>query len=132
MTITENTEFVNFQIIVLNRYYKLYLRYLNDLFLISVCISYYYDILNDKQYGFRPKQSMTLAIAQLVDKVNIAVENNDSSVGIILDLSEAFDTINHNILLYKLEHYGFRGAVLKWFKSYLCNRKQHVLFNNHI
>ena len=87
-------------------------------------------ILNDKQFGFRPKHSTYMAIAQLVDKINIAVEKHETTIGIFLDISKAFDTMDHNILLYKLEYYGFRGVVLEWFKNYLNNRKQYVFHYN--
>ena len=89
------------------------------------------DILNEQQFGFRAKHSTYMAIMQVIDKIHNAVELDKSTIGIFLDLSKAFDTIDHNILLYKLQHYGFRGVVYEWFASYLNNRKQYVSFKNN-
>ena len=72
-----------------------------------------------------------MAVIKLVDKIVNAANNNEITAGIFLDLSKAFDTIKHDILLDKMAHYGFRGIVLDWFKSYLTNRKQFVEYNNH-
>jgi len=61
-----------------------------------------------------------------VTRILQAIENNEYTIGVFLDLSKAFDTVNHEIPLCKLKHYGIRGVALDWFKSYLTNRKQIV------
>jgi len=65
-------------------------------------------------------------VIELVDKISQAIERNEYTVALFLDLYKAFDTVNHHVLLGKLEHYGFRGAALEWFKNYLAERKQIV------
>ena len=89
-----------------------------------------HHILSDHQYGFRAKRSTQQAIIELVDKITSAIENNEYTIGIFLDLSKAFDTVDHEILISKLEHYGIRGTPLSWFKNYLTNRQQIVKYNN--
>ena len=87
-------------------------------------------ILNAKQFGFRAHHSTSMAIMQVVDKINDAVEKNETTTGVYLDLSKAFDTIDHDILLHKLDYYGFRGIVLDWFRDYLSKRTQYVSYND--
>ena len=67
---------------------------------------------------------------ELVTKISQAIDNNEYTIGVFLDLSKAFDTVNHDILLHKLEHYGIRGVALNWFQNYLSNRKQIVKYNS--
>ena len=86
-------------------------------------------ILTDCQYGFRRQSSTNHAIIELVDKITKAIENNEFTVGIFLDLSKAFDTVNHGILLKKLYFYGIRGKCHAWIKDYLSNRKQIVKYD---
>ena len=88
------------------------------------------DILSIGQYGFRAGRSTQNAIIELVDKISQAIERNQYTIDIFLDLSKAFDTVNHEILLKKLEHYGVRGISLEWFKNYLTNRKQIVNYES--
>ena len=85
--------------------------------------------LHPQQFGFRKGHSTEHAIAQLVDQIYKSFENDKYTVGIFIDLSKAFDTVDHTILLKKLEIYGITGANLAWFRSYLTNRKQYICIN---
>ena len=87
-------------------------------------------LLYDSQYGFRKLHSTELAALEFTDKVFQNLNNGDLPVAIFLDLSKAFDTIDHSILLHKLNYYGIKGTALNWFKNYLCNRTQFVEFND--
>ena len=88
-----------------------------------------FDLMVSNQFGFREGLSTTDAILKFVNEVNCCLESREFMVAVMIDLSKAFDTINHDILLGKLEMYGIRGMVLDWFRSYLCNRYQYVIVN---
>jgi len=88
-------------------------------------------ILYKFQFGFRKNHSTILAIIEIVDNIRSELDKGNSVVGVYLDLSKAFDTVNHEILLSKLLHYGIRGNAYKWFKSYLENRKQVTCVNRY-
>ena len=81
--------------------------------------------------SFRAKHSTTHAVIHLIDKVVTAIDNSEHTLGIFLDFLKAFDTLDHSILLQKLNHYGIRGRSLEWFTSYLSNRKQYVTVGGH-
>ncbi|PNF35250.1 hypothetical protein B7P43_G06859, partial [Cryptotermes secundus] len=85
------------------------------------------NIIVDEQYGFRNGASTQNAIFNLTNSVYKAWNNKELVVGIFCDLTRAFDCVNHDLLIQKLEHYGIRGSILKWFESYLFNRKQRTL-----
>ena len=82
--------------------------------------------LYENQYGFRAKHSCEHAIGQALGSIIKGLENNFYSACVLLDLSKAFDTIEHDILLKKLEIYGIRGIPLTWFRSYLSDRTLRV------
>ena len=89
-----------------------------------------HHILTDGQYGFRSNHSTSLALTEFVEKVSSAIDKQESTVGVFIDLKKAFDTVDHKILLSKLQCYGIRGLALDWIKSYLANRGQYVSYNN--
>ena len=79
--------------------------------------------------GFKKKNSTSMAIFKLVEEITTAMDNSMSTVAVFIDLKKAFDTIDHNILLNKLEHYGIIGLALSWIQSYLTNKTQYVYIN---
>ncbi len=88
------------------------------------------SLLSSNQFGFREKHSTYMALASLVDNITKELEQRRHCVGIFIDLSKAFDTLDHRILLDKLNLYGVRGLANAWFTSYLSNRQQFVQIGN--
>ena len=84
------------------------------------------DQLYQSQYGFRSGFSCENAICELVGRIAKHKEQRESTIGVFIDLSKAFDTLNHSMLLSKMEKYGIRGSVLDWYRSYLDNRYMRV------
>ena len=83
------------------------------------------------QFGFRQKYSTTHALIHLTDKIRHEIDKGNYARGIFVDFQKAFDTVDHHILLKKLEYYGIRGISNKWFASDLSNRKQFVSINGY-
>ena len=90
-----------------------------------------YNILYRCQFGFRKNYSLTTshALIHLTNRISSAIDQLETSVGVFLDLSKAFDTLDHQILFTKLEHYGIRDVALQWIKSYLSCRQHFVEIN---
>ena len=89
-----------------------------------------HKLFYDSQYGFRTCHSTELAINELVERVLCNTDNKRITATIFMDLSKAFDMLNHRILINKLQYYGIRGTPLQWFISYLSDRTQFVNVND--
>ena len=86
------------------------------------------NILFRNQFGFRKNNSTVYALAQITEMIKVSIDKGKFGCGIFIDPRKAFDTVNHEILLMKLEH-GIRDNVLNCFQSYFSNRKQYVSIN---
>ena len=85
------------------------------------------NLLSSAQFGFRPHHNTLDVLLKSVDDWKIVLDRNEFVGTVMIDLSTAFDTIDHSLLLNKLEVYGVQGANLKWFSDYLVMRRQRVV-----
>ena len=83
--------------------------------------SYFNDngLFYESQYGFRAQHSTELAVTELLDRLLQDLDKGETPIGIFLDMSKAFDTINHDILIHKLQYYGFNDTAVKLLKKLL-------------
>ena len=88
-----------------------------------------YILLYSNEFGFSRGHSPDLALICLVNNISNALENGEYVLGLFIDFSKAFDTVTHDILFTKLEYLGIRDISLQWFKRYLSDREQYVVYN---
>ena len=87
------------------------------------------NIIYNLQFGFRQQYSTSHALVNITENIRKALDGGNIGCRIFVDLQKAFDTVDHQILLTKLDHYGIRGVSNDWFKSYLSNQNQYVSIN---
>ena len=92
---------------------------------------YIYNLIYSLQFGFRQKHSTTHALINLTESIRQTLNEGSFSCGIFVDLQNAFDIVDHKILLHKLEFYGICNVCNDWFKSYLSDCKQFVSINGY-
>ena len=88
-----------------------------------------HDLFYRSQHGFKKLHSTETAALEFIDRIFNLLDCGEIPVSVFLDLSKAFDTLDHNILFHKLNYYGVNGTALQWFKSYLSDRSQYVQFD---
>ena len=89
------------------------------------------NIIYNLQFGFRQQYSTSHALINITEIIRKALDDGNIGCRVFVDLQKAFDTVDHQILLAKLSHYGIRGVSNDWFKSYLSNRSQYVSINGY-
>ena len=89
------------------------------------------NILYTYQFGFRKRYSTSHVIISLVERISRALNSGKPTIGVTLDSSKAFHTLQHLVFLKKLYAYGIRGNILKLIESYLVNGQQYVPFNSY-
>ena len=87
--------------------------------------------LHSDQSGLRPKLPTETSLLNTTNQLFLNIDRGQYNIAVFIDLRKAFDTVNHNILLCKLRHYGIRGTELRWFKSYLSHRHQYCSMSGH-
>jgi len=122
--------FTNYRPISLLRYFSKFFEKIMYERIIGFLIKN--NVIFPSQHGFQAGHSPSMSLLSMQDRISNAIDRNEYSLGIFFDLAKAFDTVDHGILLSKLERYGIRGNQLQWFKSYLENRSQCVYCNGSL
>ena len=94
----------------------------------SLIIKIYY---HDLKSGFRQQYSTSHVLINITENLTKALDGGNIVSGVFVDLHKVFDTVDDQVLIAKLNHYGIRGVSHDWFKSYLSNRNQHVSINGY-
>ena len=89
------------------------------------------NIIYDLQFGFRQQYYTSHALINITENIRKALDDGNIGCGVFVDLQKAFDTVDHQILLAKLNHWGIRGVSNDWSKSYLSNHNQYVSINKY-
>lgn len=87
------------------------------------------NLFSSNQYGFQPGYTTTDCLIDRIKGITISLDQGNYVVSLFLDLSKAFDTVNHLILLEKLNYYGLQQSEVYWFRPYLCSRIQQIYVN---
>ena len=89
------------------------------------------NLIYSLQFGFRQNYKTTHALVNATESIRQTLDESSFECGIFVDLQKAFDTVDHKILLHKLEYYGICGVCNDWFKPFLSNHKQFISINSY-